>query len=137
MVVWLLHQIHYLVIDTVTAFLPIPALPFFLLTWIILNLTSTVSPLELSPDFYRWGYALPANEAYTVLTDIWSNGAVPALHRALPILFAWWLVAMGTAVYGHIHRHRKACRPKLSHKTIRSSTSSETYTPVSVYSSDR
>lgn len=136
MVLWLLHQIHFLVIDTVTAFLPIPALPFFLLTWIILNLTSTVSPLELSPAFYRWGYALPANEAYTVLTNIWSNGAVPALHRALPILFAWWLVGMGTAIYGHIHRHGKAGRPKLSHKTIRSSTSSEPYTPVSVYSSD-
>ncbi|KAI1622181.1 hypothetical protein EDD37DRAFT_509742 [Exophiala viscosa] len=137
MVLWFLHQIHFLVIDTVSAFLPIPALPFFLLTWIILNLTSTVSPLELNPVFYRWGYALPANEAYTALTDIWSNGAVPALYRALPIMGAWWLVGMGMAVYAHIHRCQKASRPRLGPKSIRSSSTSETYASLSMYSSGR
>ena len=104
MVLWLLMHIHFLIIDAATAFLPLPALPFFLLTYIILNITSSISPFEINPGFYRWGYALPANEAYTVLTDIWSGGNVPRLYRALPVLFSWWIVGICLASYGHFHR---------------------------------
>lgn len=108
MTLWLLFHIHFVVLDTMTAFVPLPGIPFFLLTWIILNLTSSLSPIEIAPAFYRWGYALPANEAYTILTDIWSSGGVPQLHRALPILFCWWIVGLCAAVYGHFHRCHEA-----------------------------
>ena len=108
MLLWLLMHIHFLILDAATAFLPLPALPFFILTWIIINITSTISPFEVNPGFYRWGYALPANEAYTVLTDIWSSGSVPRLYRAMPILFSWWIFGIGLATYGHLHRCRIA-----------------------------
>ena len=108
MVLWLLMHIHFLIIDAATAVLPLPALPFFILTWIIINITSSISPFEVNPGFYRWAYALPANEAYTVLTDIWSLGNVPQLYRALPILFSWWVFGIGIATFGHLHRCRKA-----------------------------
>ena len=45
MLLWLLHHIHFVVLDTVTAFLPLPAIPFVLLTWIIININ------EVNPDF--------------------------------------------------------------------------------------
>ena len=108
MVLWLLMHIHFLVIDTATAFLPLPALPFFLLTWIILNITSSISPFEANPGFYKWGYALPTNEAYTVLTDIWSRGNVPQLYRALPVMFSWWIIGLSVATYSHFYQCHKA-----------------------------
>ncbi|OQV06165.1 hypothetical protein CLAIMM_10780 [Cladophialophora immunda] len=108
MTFWLLHTVHFVVVDTAAAFWPVPVMPFFILTWIVLNLSSSVSPLELNPTFYHWGYALPDNEAYSLLTDIWSHGAVPVLHRALPILFAWLLVGASAAIFGHFRRCRHA-----------------------------
>ncbi|EXJ76028.1 uncharacterized protein A1O5_00536 [Cladophialophora psammophila CBS 110553] len=108
MTFWLLHTVHFVVVDTAAAFWPVPVMPFFILTWIVLNLASSVSPLQLNPAFYHWGYALPDNEAYSLLTDIWSKGAVPVLHRALPILFAWLLVGSSTAIIGHFRRCRLA-----------------------------
>ena len=108
MLLWLLHHVHFVVLDTVTAFLPLPAIPFVLLTWIIINITASITPWEINPGFYKWGYALPANEAYTVLTDIWSSGSVPQLYRSLPILFSWWVAGLSAATYGHIYRCHKA-----------------------------
>lgn len=108
MILWLFFHIHYLYLDACTAIFPLPALPFILLTWIIINITSTISPFEINPAFYKWSYALPAKEVYNVLQDIWSGGAVPQLHRALPILFVWWVVGLGLATYGHFYRCHKA-----------------------------
>jgi hypothetical protein len=73
-------------------------LPFFVLTWVILNVTSTIWPFELAPSFYRWGYALPAHEVWQVLIQIWSGGAVDRLYEALPILFTWEIVFLPLAV---------------------------------------
>jgi hypothetical protein len=53
MILWLLFHIHYLYLDACTAFFPLPALPFILLTWIIINITSTISPFEINPTFYK------------------------------------------------------------------------------------
>ncbi|KIW70955.1 hypothetical protein PV04_03182 [Phialophora macrospora] len=108
MVLWLLHAVHFVVVDTAAAVWPVPVMPFFILTWIVLNLSSSVSPLELNPRFYHWGYALPDNEAYALLTDIWSRGAVPVVHRAVPILGAWLVVGAGAATFGHVRRCRRA-----------------------------
>jgi hypothetical protein len=108
MVLWLLHAVHFVVVDTAAAVWPVPVMPFFILTWIVLNLASSVSPLELNPRFYRWGYALPDNEAYALLTDIWSRGAVPVVHRALPVLVAWLVVGAAAATFAHFRRCRRA-----------------------------
>lgn len=108
MLLWLLNHIHFIVLDTVTASLHLLAIPFILLTWIILNITVSISPFEISPGLYRWGYDLPANEAYTVLTEIWFSGSVPHLYRSLPILFSWWIAGLTAATYRHFYPCRKA-----------------------------
>ena len=62
----------------------------------------------MNPGFYKWGYALPTNEAYTILTDIWSRGSVPQLYRSLPILVSWWVVGLTLATWSHFYRCHKA-----------------------------
>ncbi|KGO46700.1 protein of unknown function DUF3533 [Penicillium expansum] len=98
-VMWLLMHINFLFLDITTAFIPIQFMPFIVLTWVILNVASTISPFELNPGFFRWGYALPSHEAYQVLIQIWSGGCNNRLYRALPIMFSWWIVGVPIAVY--------------------------------------
>ncbi|KAL0263310.1 hypothetical protein SLS55_002290 [Diplodia seriata] len=94
---WLYQHVQFLVFDVATTFIPISFVPFFVLSWVIANVTSTIAPFELSPGFYRWAYALPAHETWQVLMTIWSGGAVNRLYRALPILFAWVVVMAPSA----------------------------------------
>jgi len=103
LLLWFLMHIYFCLIDFAVAFLPPSAMPFVILTVIYLGITSTSTPFELNPGFFRLGYALPAFEAYSVLIDIWS-GATAHLYIALPILFAWWIVGFALAFMGHRRR---------------------------------
>lgn len=103
LLLWFLMHIYFCLIDFAVAYLPPPAMPFVIVTVIFLGITSTNAPFELSPGFFRLGYALPAYEAYSVLVDIWS-GATAQLYIALPILFSWWAVGLALAFVGHRHR---------------------------------
>ncbi|MBA7490058.1 hypothetical protein ES702_00592 [subsurface metagenome] len=87
-------NIHFLILDFAAGFIPMRFVPFFVLTWVLMNVTSTVIPFELMPGFYHWQYALPSFEAYSLLITIWSHGCVPQLFRALPILFTWWILGL-------------------------------------------
>jgi uncharacterized membrane-anchored protein len=110
LILWFLMHIHFLVFDITTAFIPIQFMPFVVLTWVILNVASTISPFELSPAFFRWGYALPSHEAYQVLVQVWSGGCNNRLYQALPIMFAWWVVGFPLAVYGMQYRCKEAVK---------------------------
>lgn len=106
MALWLFAHINFLQLDVFTIWLPPPYVPMALISWVIFNVSSILLPLELSPGFYRIGYAAPAHEVYQVLIDLWSRGCNPRLHYALPILFAWWiwgLVLSGLGVYRRSH----------------------------------
>lgn len=91
MCLWFYMEINYLVLDAVVGtIIPMSFFSYFMLTWVILNIGSTLYPFELSPGFYRWGWALPAHNIWLVLVDIWSNGCRQQLDVTMPILFAWW-----------------------------------------------
>ncbi|KAJ2976145.1 hypothetical protein NQ176_g5116 [Zarea fungicola] len=94
--VWAFYMdISYLVMDSVIGTLiQLKYAPFFIFSWIILNVTSTLFPFELNPGFYKWGYALPAHNVWSLLMQIYSRGCASQLEVALPVLFVWWL--MGT-----------------------------------------
>ncbi|KAH7111728.1 hypothetical protein B0J13DRAFT_576548 [Dactylonectria estremocensis] len=93
MCLWFYMEINYLVLDAVVGtIIPMSFFSYFMLTWVILNIGSTLYPFELSPGFYRWGWALPAHNIWLVLVDIWSNGCRQQLDVTMPILFAWWIV---------------------------------------------
>jgi Protein of unknown function (DUF3533) len=108
MVMWLYMHINFLVLDAATAFIPLSFISFFVLTWAIINISSAVFPFEVSPGFYKWGYALPAHNAVSIFFQIWSGGCNDQLDRALPVLFAWEIVGMPVAVAGSFWRNKIA-----------------------------
>lgn len=110
MALWLYMHINFLTMDVATGFLPPASLGFFVVTWVIVNVTSTIFPFELTPGFYRWAYVLPAHETWQLLVQIWSRGAANRLYQALPILFAWEVALLPAAKAAMHHRCRAAAR---------------------------
>lgn len=97
---WLFMDANFQVLETtIGSFVPMPLTPFFLLTWIIVNVAAVVYPFELTAGFYRIGYVFPAHSLWIVLIEVWS-GCGNSLHIGLPILFAWWVVGHVTAYFG-------------------------------------
>lgn len=125
--IWLYMHVNFAIMETATTFIPMPFMPFFVLTWAILNVASTIAPFELNPGFYRWGYALPSHEVYQVLVQIWSGGCNDQLYRALPILFSWWVVTIAAAILSVHHR----CATAVKAAGTGSSESEETPAPAS------
>ncbi|TGO43762.1 hypothetical protein BCON_0935g00010 [Botryotinia convoluta] len=104
---WIYMHINFLILDTATAFIPVSFLPFFVLPWAIINVAATIYPFELSPGFYRWAYALPAHEFYSLVIRV-ESGCGDVLYRVLPILFSWEVVGLALAISGSSYRNRHA-----------------------------
>jgi hypothetical protein len=56
--------INLLYIDLITIFIPIKFILFFIFSFVIFNVISLLVPFELSPSFYKIGYASLAYKAY-------------------------------------------------------------------------
>lgn len=104
MALWLFAHLNFLTFDVFSIWLPPLAVPMALVTWIMLNLTSILLPFDLQPGFYRWAYALPTHAIYNVLVDIWSRGCNPALHYALPVMFAYEILGLAISALGVYRR---------------------------------
>jgi len=104
MTLWLFSHLNFLTLDVFAAWLPPPYVPMALVTWVAMNVTSVLLPFELSSNFYRWAYMLPAHEVYQVLVDIWSGGCNPQLRYALPVLFLLELSSLGWSSLGVYRR---------------------------------
>ncbi|KAL2850284.1 hypothetical protein BJY01DRAFT_233343 [Aspergillus pseudoustus] len=104
---WLFAHLNFLTLDVVAVWLPQPYVPMALISWVVLNVASILVPFELSPAFYKWGYALPAHAVYNIFIDIWSGGCNgPQLAAGLPVLFAYELssgVLSALGVYRRAH----------------------------------
>lgn len=109
MVLWLFAHLNFLILDSFTVWLAPPYVPWALISWVVLNATSLLLPFELSPRFYRWGYALPAHSAFQVLIDIWSGGCNRQLDSSLPVLFAFELIGIAVSTVGVYRRAHYAC----------------------------
>lgn len=107
-ILWLFAHINYQALDVFTIWVPPPYISMAFVTWIVFNSASTLIPFELMPNFYHWGYAIPANEVYRVLIDIWSGGCNPKLHIALPVLFSWEIVGLLLSSIGVFRRCHNA-----------------------------
>jgi len=109
MMLWLMMHIYYLMWDTATAYLPMAVMPFIIVTFLFLSITSANSPFEITPGFYRWSQSLPAFEVVQMLWNVWS-GSSHKIYQAMPILFSWWLVWLVAATYGYTNRRRMASK---------------------------
>lgn len=80
-----------------------------LISWVILNVTSIILPFELSPAFFKVGFALPAHSIFQVLIDIWSSGCNPQLYFSLPVLFVYEVLGIVLSSIGVYRRAHYAC----------------------------
>ena len=104
MSLWLFAHLNFLTFDVFSMWLPPPFVPMALITWAILNIASILMPFALSPNFYRWAYALPTHALYNLLIDIWSRGCNPTLKYALPVMFAFELSGLTLSLLGVYRR---------------------------------
>ncbi|KAK6582649.1 hypothetical protein PZA11_005057 [Diplocarpon coronariae] len=118
---WLYMHVNFLILDAATALIPVSFLSFFVLPWVIINVTSTIYPFELSPGFYRWNYAIPGHQLISIWYQIWSGGCNNQLARALPVLLGWELFGGAAAIFGTFYRNKAARRAVLSEEGKQSS----------------
>ena len=96
--VWLYSFVSYVVYDTLTgftAFMPWPPpmfMPPYVLLYIIINVSSTVFPIEIKPQFYRLDYIWPAHNCYELIISIITHGGSGRVYRNVPILFGWIVI---------------------------------------------
>lgn len=117
LIVWFQMDINWQVFDAVLeGLIPMQFAPLFMLTWVIVNVTSAITPFEMAAGFYRIGYAFPGYNIYSLQVRAWS-GCTRQLHINLPVLFAWWLVGHVATVFSVMKRSASA--KKLANKTAR------------------
>ena len=110
---WFYMEISYRVMDSVIGVIvTMRFAPFFIFTWVIISVTSTLFPFELNPGFYKIGYALPAHSIWLVLMSVWSDGCYSKLDVALPILFVWWIIGHVSSVFSVRHKCKMGGDPK-------------------------
>ncbi|CAK7917154.1 nitrosoguanidine resistance protein Sng1p [[Candida] anglica] len=66
-----------------------PLIGFWLLFWVIVNISPTFTPLALSPKIFRYGYALPLHNSYEITKVIFFDTWKGELGRNFGILAAW------------------------------------------------
>lgn len=109
MIVWFQVDINWQVFDAfIGTFVPVQFTSFFMLTWVVLNVTSAVFPIEMTPGFYRVSYAFPGRNIYALQVQAWT-GCANEMKVALPILFAWWALGHIAGVFSL----RKRCADAL------------------------
>ncbi|KAJ6120815.1 hypothetical protein N7523_005095 [Penicillium sp. IBT 18751x] len=119
MALWLFAHLNFLVLDVFTIWISPPFVPMALITWIVLNVTSILLPFELSPSFFKWGYALPAHSIFSILIDIWSRGCNPQLYYALPVLFVYEILGLILSSIGVYRRsHYAVLKQEVEEKSL-------------------
>lgn len=71
-------------------------LGFWLMTWIVLNISCSFYPLVLNNQFYRYGYAMPIHNGVDIYKVIFLDLSKHKMGRNYGILVAW--VALNTAL---------------------------------------
>lgn len=66
-----------------------PFVGFWLLFWVLINISSTFAPIALCPEFYRFGYAMPVHNSFELTKVIFFNTYKGQMGRNIGILFAW------------------------------------------------
>lgn len=89
---WIYGLIAFLVLDTATVFVPMPYLPVCVLTYIIVNVSASVFPVDIKPDFFHLDYIWPSYNCFELLITTLSHGASNRIYRNVPALLGWLIV---------------------------------------------
>lgn len=69
-----------------------PCLGFWLIFWVISNVSCTFTPMALTANFYRYGYALPIYNANEIIKVVFFDTHKGHIGRNYGILVAWVVV---------------------------------------------
>lgn len=69
-----------------------PALGFWLLFWVISNISPAFGPITLCADFYRYGYAFPIYNVLELERVVLCNTTKRFMGRCFGVLIAWIVV---------------------------------------------
>lgn len=89
---WIYGLIAFLVLDTASVFVPMPYLPVCVLTYIIVNVSASVFPVDIKPDFFHLDYIWPSYNCFELLITTLSHGASSRVYRNVPVLLGWLVV---------------------------------------------
>ncbi|GME83673.1 unnamed protein product [Ambrosiozyma monospora] len=71
-----------------------PLMGFWMLIFVILNISATFSPIEVCPKIFRFTYAMPVKNAYEISKIIYFDTYRGNLGRYFGVLIAWMIVNM-------------------------------------------
>lgn len=69
-----------------------PMLGFWMLFWVIVNISATFLPIVLLPRFYRFGYAMPIHNSLEITKVILFNTCKDNFGRHIAILIVWMVI---------------------------------------------
>ncbi|CCX16286.1 Similar to Nitrosoguanidine resistance protein SNG1; acc. no. P46950 [Pyronema omphalodes CBS 100304] len=106
--IWLFAAICFWTIDGVGALIGVQWMPFFILSWIIVQIATVISPMQLASHFYRVDYFFPSHHIWGILMTIFAHGAGNNLKINLPVSFAWLIIAVAFGTWANTRRWKKA-----------------------------
>ncbi|GMG20675.1 unnamed protein product [Ambrosiozyma monospora] len=71
-----------------------PLMGFWMLSFVVLNVSATFSPIEVCPKIFRFTHAMPIKNAYEISKIIYFNSYRGHLGRYFGVLIAWVAVNM-------------------------------------------
>lgn len=89
---WALGAMNEMMAMTLIILYP-PIVGFWLLFWVVINISATFAPIALCPAFFRYSYAMPVHAAYEIMKVIFFNTYKGALGRNYAILVIWIVLA--------------------------------------------
>lgn len=101
-----------------------PLVGFWMLFWVILNISATFAPIALTPHFYRYTYAMPIHAAYEITKVVLFDTYKGAMGRNYAILIIWIVIATVSLVFSFIvfsrvmGKRAKAERAKIESEII-------------------
>jgi len=95
MMAWVSMLALGLTLDAMAIILGVKLIAFFLVLWIVINVSIASYPLQMLPGIYRYGYAMPFyNLSRTVLTICFNTKNQIGMNFGIQI--AWVVVNIGT-----------------------------------------
>ncbi|KAJ2917992.1 hypothetical protein MD484_g2452, partial [Candolleomyces efflorescens] len=96
MVFWVVNYIGMLAValalESLITLLTVRGIPFFMLLWIITNLSVSIFPLEVMPSIFKYGYAAPFYNLSRALRTI-VFGTKSHMGQSVGILIAWVVIS--------------------------------------------
>ena len=78
--------------ENMAMFLGAPYTAVWLIFWVISNVCTAFYPLELAPDFYRYGLAFPLHNIVQATRVVLFDTTKQDMGRHVGVLICWWFV---------------------------------------------